>query len=68
MSGQPSSLSQASRSTAIVTAWHLLRDIDLEDGAVVGGEDGFRVRKPRRPGAGRGFGARGGVVVVSLSW
>lgn len=46
----------------------LLADIDLEDVDVVGGEDGFGVSEPRRPGGGRGFGGRGGAVVVSLSW
>ena len=46
----------------------LLADIDLEDVGVTGDEDGFGMGKPRRPGAGRGFGVRGGGVVVSLSW
>src|SRR6266511_3367194 len=55
-------------SWAPVAARLVLADIDLEEGGVTGDEDGFGMGKPRRPGAGRGFGVRGGGVVVSLSW
>ena len=46
----------------------VLTDIDLEDGGVVVGEDGFGMNWPRGPGGGRGCGGCGGGVVVSLSW